>query len=581
MSGGHAMYRSTTNPRISLKSFAAVLLVVGICLTSSLVRAELVSRVNNVVDTDTGLEWRTFEGMVSQGAYNAALAKYDAGSTYRLPTAAEVDALLDKLFPGFVANDATGRCALGAYPAQLAQAQAFKSLFGGDPFNGMYADASGQLKALHVHILPYSGYGSRVCLTGLNDNYEQYRNAPPPYPVSNLLVMVVRDAVDVKVPVLTLYDYIAPADAGFGAENYFAYDTDREWSSYIYNTYCCTEYTSFGLGSSPGNYAAGQAAPWVRLRSIDYTPFPSSGGVCQAGDANLGNGFCRHSFVGNYWPWHFAGASGVVPGSSVDNRGKVDNVVVEQIWDNMTIDYAPSTTANTIRPKNAGWSIYVAIKTTNITAGDDYDFNAADVDPATLKLGKGLAPSLEAVAGDVDGDGDTDYTFRFNTGATAVTCLDSNLTLAGYTYAGAPLAGHDTVAPIGCTETVLMDIDPFNTVNTIRPNDNYNVTVAVLGMRTSQGDAVNLYPGANSADGVNNASLKFGPAETTLVGTPILTDIDGDTNQDMLVNFNVFNAGIACGDTEAQLTGSKNSGIPIMAADSIVTTECETGGCHP
>jgi hypothetical protein len=49
----------------------------------------------------------------------------------------------------------------------------------------------------------------------------------------------------------------------------------------------------------------------------------------------------------------------------------------------------------------------------------------------------------------------------------------------------------------------------------------------------------------------------------------------------MLVNFNVYDAGIACGDTEVQLTGSKNSGIPIEAFDTIVTEDCETGSCHP
>jgi hypothetical protein len=276
-----------------------------------------------------------------------------------------------------------------------------------------------------------------------------------------------------------------------------------------------------------------------------------------------------------------------VPGSNVYNQFlyspvTVDNVVIEQVWDNMAVDYAPTTSANTIRPKNPGWSIYVAIKTTSIAAGDAYDFNAAYVDPASLKLGANLAPVLNYQPSDIDGDGDTDYTYQFNTGATGVTCLDTRLTLTGKTYWGVPLAGSDTVVPIGCTETVLMDVDPFNATNTIRPNDNYNVTVAILGMRTTAGDAVNLYPESTTvADGVNRSSLKFGPAETPIVGTPLVSDVDGDGYTDLLANFNVFNAGIACGDTQVQLKGNKNSTLPIAAFDNIVTTDCETGGCHP
>ena len=367
----------------------------------------------------------------------------------------------------------------------------------------------------------------------------------------------------------------------FPATNYgVPSHTDRSWSSLPYTTYCCTEWTTFALESSPTNFASGKSAPWVRLQRFDYTPLPSSGGSC-APNQDLGNGFCRVSFVGNYWPWHLTGQGGQIPGSYLNNRGQIDNLVVEQIWDNMSIDFAPASTANAIWPKKPGWSISIAIKTTSIAAGDDYDFDAADVDPATLRVGKNLAQVLDYQSADIDGDGDIDFVYRFTTGATGVTCLDTNITVAGKTYAGAPIAGHDSIAPQGCTETISIDVDPFNAVNTIRPNDDYNVTVAIHGLRTAAGDPINLYPGQSYPDGVSNPSLKFGAAEAPIVGTPILTDIDGDANQDMLVNFNVYDAGIACGDTEVQLTGSKNSGIPIEAFDTIVTEDCETSSCHP
>ena len=80
--------------------------------------------------------------------------------------------------------------------------------------------------------------------------------------------------------------------------------------------------------------------------------------------------------------------------------------------------------------------------------------------------------------------------------------------------------------------------------------------------------------------GNNPATLAFGPAGTGNTSAPIITDIDGDSNDDMLVTFDAFDAGIACGDTELEVTGNKVSGIPVEAVDSIVTEDCNTG-CHP
>lgn len=81
------------------RKLATNLLAIALILTGTPVQAEFVSQTMNVLDTDTGLEWRKFSYLASQGAYNDALGKYEAGSTYRLPTATEVDNLLSKLFP--------------------------------------------------------------------------------------------------------------------------------------------------------------------------------------------------------------------------------------------------------------------------------------------------------------------------------------------------------------------------------------------------------------------------------------------------------------------------------------------------
>jgi hypothetical protein len=259
----------------------------------------------------------------------------------------------------------------------------------------------------------------------------------------------------------------------------------------------------------------------------------------------------------------------------------VENIEIDQIWANMVVDYNPWNAENTIRPKSPGWSIYIEIETTSTADGEAYDFDASIVDPTTLMVGPGLATPLEYAVTDIDGDGDNDVTIRFRTGDTGIGCLDTSITLAGRTYGGAPIAGTDMIAPTGCVETVDIDVDPFNSANTIRPNDNYNVTVAVLGMRTATGDTIDLYPGATTANGVDAESLRLGAAATPGIGTPIITDIDGDSYDDMLINFNVFDAGIACGDTELELTGGKISGIPIKGNDVIVTEDCETSSCHP
>ena len=187
---------------------------------------------------------------------------------------------------------------------------------------------------------------------------------------------------------------------------------------------------------------------------------------------------------------------------------------------------------------------------------------------------------------DWDSDGDIDYMFGFRVEDTGVSCLDDTIRLSGRTFAGEPFSGADAVVPIGCEETVDIDVDPFNVVNTIRPDENYNVVAAMLGMRQAAGDAVDFFPelegtaGTPNPDGLDRASLRFGPAETPAVGTAIVTDVDGDSYSDLLVNFNVFDAGIACDDTQVSLVGEKNSGIPIEAADAIVTEDCSTTSCH-
>jgi len=171
-----------------------------------------------------------------------------------------------------------------------------------------------------------------------------------------------------------------------------------------------------------------------------------------------------------------------------------------------------------------------------------------------------------------------------------LTCLSNSITISGTNLSGDPIAGKDSVTPLDCSQEIEIDVDPFNDPNVIRPNDDYNLTVAILGLRSYDGDAITLLPGGplGNSNSLSAGTLKFGPAETPANSTPIITDIDGDGYNDMLVNFNVLDAGIACDDTELQITGEKHDGdgetsggYPLIAFDAIETTDCSTGSCHP
>jgi len=393
---------------------------------------------------------------------------------------------------------------------------------------------------------------------------------------------------------LTLFDSLSPDEFGLSANLYCAqpgfYSPLCGYDAYIWGANGAQDYTgSFWYGEFQLQNTSfdQEARPWVRMTGYDY-----SAGGCQAGDTDLGDGWCHNELpAANYvlmpppnsanGPYEIP--TGVISGTHID-RGDVfqlDNVELEFIHSNIEIDFFPWNAANTIRPKNA-YTVTAVVKTLSMADGDAIDFDAAQVDPATVQLGPARTPNIAIpLPFDVDSDGDLDIIFGFRVESSGISCLDTSVTLVAKTFGGDPLADQDSIAPIQCEETIDIDVDPFNAVNTIRPNDSYNVTVAVLGMRTAEGDAVDVTPGSGGADDIDAGSLGFGPAATGNNSTPIITDINGDSRDDMLVTFNAFDAGIACGDTELEMTGNKVSGIPIEGFDSIETEDCDTGGCHP
>ena len=109
--------------------------------------------------------------------------------------------------------------------------------------------------------------------------------------------------------------------------------------------------------------------------------------------------------------------------------------------------------------------------------------------------------------------------------------------------------------------TVSIDIKPGSDPNSINVNGNGSVPVAILTTSVADGDAFDF-----DATLVDGLTVRFGPAEAakTHLRQPLghIEDVDGDGDLDLLLHFLTQETGIACGDTEATLTGETLDGYP-------------------
>jgi hypothetical protein len=73
---------------------------------------------------------------------------------------------------------------------------------------------------------------------------------------------------------------------------------------------------------------------------------------------------------------------------------------------------------------------------------------------------------------------------------------------------------------------------------------------------------------------IDPLTLKFGPREGNIWGSPRVRDVDGDGDDDLLVTFLMQQSGIPCGETHASLFGRTFDFQPISGMDTINTFNC-------
>ena len=109
----------------------------------------------------------------------------------------------------------------------------------------------------------------------------------------------------------------------------------------------------------------------------------------------------------------------------------------------------------------------------------------------------------------------------------------------------------------------------------IMPNSDGNN----LNLRAGQGAGIDIailsvgefFDAPNEIDPL---TLKFGPREGNIWGSPQVRDVDGDGDDDLLVTFLMQQSGIPCGATHAILFGRTFDFQPISGMDTINTFNC-------
>ena len=187
-------------------------------------------------------------------------------------------------------------------------------------------------------------------------------------------------------------------------------------------------------------------------------------------------------------------------------------------------------------------------------------------------------PSTDPLLGPLADNGGPTETHALLDGSPAVdagtpscTDADGNLLLTDQRGQPRPVDGNGngTVAcDIGAYEVqpaltqVVIDIKPYDEHNTINPGSRGNIWVAILS--NNEFDPLQI----------DIPTVRFGPGEAESIRYRV-HDVDRDGIADLLLRFKTRETGIACGDTEATLTGKTYGGLDVTGTDSIQTVGCK------
>jgi probable HAF family extracellular repeat protein len=121
---------------------------------------------------------------------------------------------------------------------------------------------------------------------------------------------------------------------------------------------------------------------------------------------------------------------------------------------------------------------------------------------------------------------------------------------------------HATLWSVVYATKITIDIKPGSVENPINPRSQGNVPVAILTTEDFDATIINV------------STIQFGPGSARPVHAA-LEDVDGDTDWDLVLHFKTWDSRIACGDTEATLTGKTMEGVSFTGTDSIKTVSCK------
>ena len=192
--------------------------------------------------------------------------------------------------------------------------------------------------------------------------------------------------------------------------------------------------TAYSIIFTPGSANSGDITPFtLGLPLLDRLFFTIGGTVVVAVGGE--DGGLEHFYNCNDATQCFVG--------DIDNiYGGGANMVTSATA--VTIDIKPGGDPNSINPASMQ-KISVAILTTG-------DFDALLVDPLTVQFGPDGATESHGRwhVEDVDGDGDMDLLFHFNTQETGIVCGDTEATLTGETFDGQEITGTDSINTVSC-----------------------------------------------------------------------------------------------------------------------------------